>query len=125
MTAEALFLWLELAQATIASIGLTVALLEWRAVWRLGQAWQTPGQRVLAKHAIFIECLRASVHLVILATAGIALWLPQPPEYMPHWITQALVLRKAGFLWVAVIACAGTVSSRTARRAFARAIGRA
>ena len=124
MTAEAWFLPLELAQALVACMGLWVACLEWRSIARLQGAWETEGQRILARHALFVEVLRCSVHVAILGTAAIALALPPPPEVMPHWIAQALVIRKVGFLWVAVIALAGTVSSRHARRAFARVTGR-
>lgn len=121
MTAEALFAWIEGVQALVATVGLTVALLEWRSVMRLRLVADTEGQRILAAQAAFVETLRALVHVVILGTAAIALALPTPPEYMPHWISQALVARKIGFLLVALIATAGTVSSRRARRAFARA----
>jgi len=121
MTAETLFLWIESAQAGLAVIGLSVAMLEWRSVMRLRSIAATEGQLILARQAAFVEVLRAVVHAVILGTAGIALVLPQPPEYMPHWISQALLVRKLGFLLVALIACAGTVSSRRARLAFARA----
>lgn len=120
MTAEAWFAWLEGAQAFVAVVGLVVAMLEWRSVMRLRLVAVTEGQRILAQHAAFVEGLRAAVHVVILGTAAIALMLPQPPEYMPHWISQALVARKVGFLIVALIATAGTVSSRRARKAFAR-----
>ena len=124
MNAEAWFVVLEVEQALVAMAGFTVACLEWRSIWRLQDAWETEGQRILARHALFVELLRCSVHVAILGTAGISLSLPAPPEEMPHWIAQALVVRKVGFLWIALIATAGTVSSRNARKAFARVTGR-
>ena len=121
MHAEGWFSGLELAQIAVASVGLTVAGLEWQSVMRLRTAGETPGQRILARHAVFIEVLRLSVHVVILGTAAISVALPNPPPTMPAWIVDMLVLRKAGFLWVAIIACLGTVSARRARHAFQRA----
>lgn len=116
MTASDWYTALEVAQAVASSIGLVVALGEWRSVWGLNTAWLTPSQRILARHAMLIEALRCSVHLAILTTAGLSLWLPAPPAYaMPTWITQALVARKGAVLWIAVVCCVGTLSARRAR----------
>jgi len=117
------FVVLETAQMVVAVVGLTAALSEWRTILRYRHIGRTEAQRILARHALFIELLRCSVHLMILATAGLSLWLPAPPaDQMPAWITELLVLRKAGFLWVAVIATLGSVSSRRTRLRVAKAL---
>ena len=109
--------WLELLQMAIASVGLAVALSEWGAIRDLRRVGTTEAQRVLARHAAFIEVLRLSVHVVILVSAAVSLALPEPPsEAMPGWIITAVWWRKVGFVWVALIATLGTVSSRVTRR---------
>lgn len=109
------YLWLEVSQAMVAGVGLITAVLEWSAVMAYRHVGATAAQRTLAKHAAFVECLRAAVHVVILATAVIALVLPTPPETMPHWIVEGVMWRKVGLLLVAMIATAGTLSARITR----------
>jgi len=110
------YYWIELLQMAVASVGLVVALSEWGAIRDLRRVGTTEAQRALARHAAFVEVLRLSVHVVILASAGVSLALPEPPTAtMPGWIIEALWWRKLGLLWVAVIATAGTVSSRITR----------
>jgi hypothetical protein len=106
---------LEAGQVVVALVGLTTAVLEWSAVVALRGVGRTEAQRLLARHALWIECLRATVHVVILLTASLSLLLPMPPDLMPHWIVDVLVLRKFGVLVVALIATAGTVSARVTR----------
>ena len=118
MTSEAWFPWIESLQILMATIGLVTACVEWRSITRLHLVWHTPGQLILARQALITEVLRLSVHIVIIITALISLYLPSPPVYMPHWITQYLLLRKLGCLWIAIIAMLGTVSARVSRVKF-------
>lgn len=120
MTYVEVFAIVEAMQLGIATLGAVGSFAEWTAIYRLRHSHHSPAQRTIARHAIFIEILRCSVHCVIILTAGISFWLPQPPEYMPHWISEALVYRKLGLLWISVIATAGTWSSRIMRRKLAR-----
>lgn len=115
MSAAGVYLWLEVGQAMVAGVGLVTAVLEWSSVMALRGVGQTPAQRTLAKQAAFIECLRATVHVVILATAALSLVLPAPPENMPGWMVELVAWRKGGLLLVAMIATAGTLSARITR----------
>ena len=111
------YYWMEVAQLAFAFTGLCVALSEWSAVRDLGRVGKTPAQKVLARHAARIELMRMSVHVAILLSAFVSLALPEPPrDVMPHWIVEAVGWRKIGFVWVAFIATAGTVSARVTRR---------
>jgi hypothetical protein len=115
MSAAGFYIWLEVAQASVALVGLVTAALEWSSVMALRGVGQTEAQRTLAKQAAFIEVLRAVVHVVILSTASISLVLPSPPETMPGWMVEAVAWRKVGLLLVAMIATAGTLSARITR----------
>lgn len=115
MSASGVYLWLEVGQAMVAGVGLVTAVLEWSSVMALRGVGQTPAQRTLARQAAFIECLRATVHVVILATAALSLVLPAPPENMPGWMVELVAWRKGGLLLVAMIATAGTLSARITR----------
>ena len=115
MSAAGFYIWLEVAQASVALVGLVTAALEWSSVMALRGVGQTEAQRTLAKQAAFIEVLRAVVHVVILSTASISLVLPSPPEAMPGWMVEAVLWRKVGLLLVAMIATAGTLSARITR----------
>jgi hypothetical protein len=117
LTDGVVVLLVEVAQVLVALVGLTTAVLEWSAVMALRQAHRTAAQRLLANQAMRIEVLRAAVHVVILLTASLSVILPSPPVdgTMPHWIGDVLIWRKVGLLLVAVIATAGTVSSRITR----------
>ena len=115
MSAAHWYVWLELGQSVVAGLGLVTAVLEWSSVMALRGVGQTPAQRTLARQAAFIECLRASVHVVILVTAGMSLVLPAPPENMPGWMVELVAWRKVGLLLVAMIATAGTLSARITR----------
>jgi hypothetical protein len=111
------YYWMEVAQLVFAFTGLCVALSEWSAMRDLGRVGKTPAQKVLARHAARIELMRMSVHVAILLSAFVSLALPEPPrDVMPGWMITAVGWRKIGFVWVAFIATAGTVSSRVTRR---------
>lgn len=113
----------EIAQLAIGGVGLWGALGEVRAardVQSVGdRAPHHSRRRIMATHVVFIEGLRILVHLLILTSATLGMWLPAPPAYMGQPILEVILFRQVTFLIIAVVAALGTWASRWTRRRLA------
>jgi hypothetical protein len=106
---------IEVAQVVVALLGLAGTIMEADATRRLALIPGSKVELLLARQGVVSELLRFVAQLVILLTALISLWLPEPPAYMPDWVMEPLFWRKVGLLLVAVVISAGTWTSRRTR----------